>query len=322
MQPPSLCYTLKVMAFSLEHINVIGECGRNRLGLWECPPFLFIIMGIVNIFTVTALYVFASRLIYEPEVAALIVLAVSVLIFIIGNFLIAGFNKIAEANRIKSEFLNLVSHQLRTPLSVFKWTVELLEHERSGSKYLPLLAEHSERMIRIVNLLLDVSRIEARRFTLHREPVSLEQLTAEAVRALQTYADTSGVEISFEARSRARVFGDVERLRMVIQNLIDNAIRYSSSNGQISIALSDQNHSFVEWRIADQGLGIPRLQQKYIFQKFFRAGNGQAHEPHGTGLGLYIAKAIITDLRGEIGFESQEGKGSTFWFKLPIYDKS
>jgi signal transduction histidine kinase len=181
-----------------------------------------------------------------------------------------------------------------------------------------ILSEYTERMVRLVNLLLDVSRIEAGRFVLQRVPLSLEQLTAESINLLKPYAGESRISITFEAKSHDKVLGDTDRLRMVIQNLIDNAIRYSSDGGEIKIVIANKNGS-VEWRISDRGIGIPNNQQKYIFQKFFRAANASRYQSYGTGLGLYIAHRIINDLGGKMGFESSEGQGSTFWFRLPIY---
>ena len=314
------------MLDSVNRLNIFAQCRENRLAIWECPPFLFILMGIVNIITVVATYVFASRLVDEPQAAALIVIFVSVLIFIVGNLLIAGFNRIAEANRLKSEFLNVVSHQLRTPLSVLRWSLELFEKEesvrKSGSKYLAVLQDQSERMVRLVNLLIDVSRIESKRFFLQRTPVSLEKLTTESLKSLKPYADSSGITISFESKSKAETLGDPERLRMVIQNLIDNAVRYSSAVGKVDITLANMDGTnYVEWRIKDGGTGIPQREQQYIFQKYFRATNSRHSQTRGTGLGLYIAQTIVKELGGSIGFDSEEGKGSTFWFRLPVYKK-
>lgn len=307
----------------MRQVDVFNECRRSHLAFWECPPFLFIVMGLINIFTVVATYAFASRIVDEPEIAALIVLLVSVLIFAVGTFLISGFNKIAEANRIKGEFLNVVSHQLRAPLSVFRWTLELLEGEcekhKVCSSHLPALFEHSERMVRIVNMLLDVSRIEARRFSVARMPVEIGALTEDAVRSLRPYAETTGITVHFEKKTAGNVLGDAERLRMVVQNLLDNAIRHSAVPGRVDIVLDEAEKGFALWSIRDYGVGIPADRKKYIFKKFFRIANDAQNQTAGTGLGLYIAHAIVKEIGGEIGFESQEGKGSTFWFKIPMY---
>ncbi|MBI2639760.1 MAG: HAMP domain-containing histidine kinase, partial [Candidatus Sungbacteria bacterium] len=263
-----------------EKLNFIGECRENRLSLWECPPFLFIVMGIVNIVTVVGIYLFAERLVAEPEVAALIVLFIALLIFAVGNFLIAGFNKVVEANRIKTEFLSMVTHQLRTPLAIFKWALELLGQEQKAlpqqqKEHIALLRDNNERMIRLVGLLLDVSRIEARRFVLRRSPVSLGQLTGEVVRSLKVEREAVRILIRLEGQEGSTVLGDVERLRMVMQNLLDNAIRYSFAGGEIIITISDMGQGVVEWRVRDYGAGIPAGQQKYIFQKFFRGESGR-----------------------------------------------
>ena len=129
-----MCYTENMFGF-IKDGHVFGECKRSGLGLWECPPFLFIVMGFINICAMLGSYFLASRYTDEPMVAALVVVSVSVLILVIGNFIISGFNKIAEANLLKSEFISIVSHQLRSPLSIFKWTMDILIKESEGQKF-------------------------------------------------------------------------------------------------------------------------------------------------------------------------------------------
>lgn len=314
----------------LARVNVIVECRAANLGLWSCPPFLFVVMGFVDIGAMITSYLLSSRFVDEPEIAALIVIGVSMAIFIIGNFIIHGFNQVAEANRIKSEFIAIVSHQLRSPLSVFKWTVDAIgrgsepksaiSSADGGTSYIGILRENTEKMIQLVNMLLEVSRIEAGRLVLRRDPVRLELVTDETIHSFATYARASNISLEFIAPAGlSPVQGDKERIKMVISNLVDNAIRYSRVGGRVVISVAPYSPSEIEWKIADSGVGIPQGEQRFVFQKFFRATTGMERQAQGSGLGLYIAHSLITALGGEVGFTSQDHQGTTFWFRLPIY---
>ncbi|MBI4132422.1 MAG: HAMP domain-containing histidine kinase [Candidatus Sungbacteria bacterium] len=329
-------------------LNVIAECRAANIDFWSCPPFLFVVMGLVNIAAMVGSYLLSARFVDEPEVAALIVIAVSVIIFIIGNFIIHGFNQIAEANRIKSEFIAIVSHQLRSPLAIFKWTIDAITRARpagspagdlaeagasggggavgdaaadtAGTDHLAILRENTEKMIQLVNMLLEVSRIEAGRLILRHDPVRLDILTEEQVQSFAAYARASNIAIDIAApASLPPVRGDQERIKMIVSNLIDNAIRYSMAGGRIAISIAPHGQKFLEWKISDSGVGIPDGEQRFVFQKFFRATSGVERQAAGSGLGLYIARSLITALDGDIGFISHDHKGTTFWFRLPLY---
>lgn len=319
------------MASAFSRLNVITECREAHLGLWSCPPFLFVVMGLTNIGAMVASWLLASRFITEPEAAALVVIAVSLAIFIIGHSIIHGFSQMAEASRIKSEFVAIVSHQLRSPLSILKWASDALARipppksnpaapPAGEPPYLPIIRENTEKMIQLVNMLLEVSRIEAGRLILKSEPVRLDLLTEEIARSFAAYARASNVELAYAAPAvLAAVRGDRERVKMVISNLVDNAIRYSPGGGRTVITVAPYDATSVEWKITDTGVGIPSGEQRYVFQKFFRATSGVERQPHGSGLGLYIARSIITALGGRIGFASRDHQGATFWFRLPVY---
>lgn len=310
-------------------MNVIAECREARLSLWSCPPFLFIIMGFVDITAMLGSYLLANRFLDEGQIVLLIT-AVAVFIFVIGNFIIQGFNQIAEANRIKTEFIAIVSHQLRSPLSVFKWVLDAVTHAKGNAprdstteSYLAMLQENSEKMIQLVNMLLEVSRLEAGRLTVRAEPIRLDLLTDEAVHTYNAYAHASNVTIRYQSTPNfAPVRGDKEKIKMVIQNLIDNAIRYSKSGGEVVISLAFRDPHTAEWKIRDSGIGIAPEHQRYIFQKFYRTQQAVQHQTQGSGLGLYIARSLIVAQGGNMGFDSSPGRGTTFWFTLPVYVSS
>lgn len=310
-------------------LNPVAECRELKWGLWQCPPFLFLVMGILTIVSMIATYVLASRYVEEPELAALIVIFITILFLVMGNIIISGFNKIAETNRMKSEFISLVSHQLRGPLSIFRWTLDVLERQfrkmpdsnPENGNFVETLRNTSDNMIGLVNSLLEMSRIEAQTFVLREEVFSLDKVTKDIVANYLKYAEASNIALAVEiAPDIPEVRADRERIAIVIQNLVDNAVRYTLNRGNVLIMVRKDGEEIL-WSIKDEGVGIPVAQQKFIFQKFFRAKNlnsKSTKQTHGSGIGLYIAKEIITASKGKIGFTSEEGKGSEFWFRLPI----
>lgn len=310
-------------------LNILAECKALRWGLWQCPPFLFVILGFITILSLSTTAFIANIYFEEPEIPTVIATSIEAVIFlIIGNLIINGFNKIAESNRLKAEFVSVISHQLRSPLSIFKWTVDALERElktkltggpdASLETFMRTIRETTESMIHLVNSLLEVSRIEAGRFVLKEEPFSLGEITEHIIEGFRKYAEASNIKIELEENSKTpNIVSDRDRISMVIQNLLDNAIRYTRGSGKIKIKISNGS-SRLKWSVEDEGIGIPPEQQKYIFQKFFRADSGRKKQTEGSGIGLYIAKAIVEASNGEIGFTSEENKGSMFWFKLPV----
>ncbi|PIW89848.1 MAG: hypothetical protein COZ92_02370, partial [Candidatus Nealsonbacteria bacterium CG_4_8_14_3_um_filter_40_11] len=269
-------------------------------------------------------YAIGSRYIEEPQIVALIVLVVTAVLFMVAASITRSFERLAEANRMKSEFVSVVSHQLRSPLSNFRWAIELLMSGRIGQieekqlEYFKILKENSNRMKELVSDLLTVSRIETAELPTKKEECHLEDIIKDFIKEFQPFATASNVEIAFKPQlNLPKVLVDASQIKLVIENLLDNAIRYIKEPGKVEIRLERQNEQLY-FEIKDTGVGIPKDDQKYIFQKFFRSENIMRHQTQGTGLGLYIARAIIEKLGGKIGFKSQEGKGSTFYFTLPI----
>lgn len=305
-------------------LNIPAQCKKYGLSLWQCPSFLFLIMGIIIITSTLIAYAIGTRYIKDPEIVALIVLILTGILFIVAFIITQNFERLAEASRMKSEFISVVSHQLRSPLSNLKWTLELLISGKLGKieekqiEYFKILKENSERMQELISDLLTVSRIETATLPLKKKEFSLEELTKELILEFGPLIRASNVEVKFEAQEDLpKVFADPNQIRLAIENLLDNAIRYIKEKGQVLIKLEKRKKDLY-FEIKDNGVGIPKKDQKYIFQKFFRSENVLKYQTQGSGLGLYISKAIVERSGGKIGFKSEENKGSTFWFTLPL----
>ena len=308
----------------LSQLNILAQCKRYGLSLWQCPQFLFLIMGIIIIGSTLTAYAIGTRYIEEPELVALIVLLITAILFIIAVIITRSFERLAEASRMKSEFISVVSHQLRSPLSNLRWAIELLMSGRLGkieekqTEYFRILKENSGRMGELVSDLLIVSRIETATLPQKRKEISLEDLIKKLISEFEPFAQASNVEIEFKSEENLpKILADPSQIRLVVENLLDNAVRYIKDRGKVKMLLSRRGQNLY-FEIEDNGVGIPKEDQKYIFQKFFRSENILRYQTQGSGLGLYISKAIIERSGGKIGFKSQEGVGSTFWFTLPI----
>jgi len=227
--------------------------------------------------------------------------------------------------RMKSEFITITAHQLRTPLSEMKWGLNLLLDGDFGTlnkKQKQVIGkdiQSNERMIILINDLLNVTRIEEGRFSYHFAKVSLTELVQNAIDDFLSFSKSKKVTIKFSqsAGDKFEVMIDKEKIKLVIQNLIENAIIYSSANSDVVINLEREKQNII-FTIKDFGIGIPEEEKSRIFTKFFRSKNALLRETEGNGLGLYIAKNIINGHHGEIWFKSGEGKGATFYFRIPV----
>ena len=232
--------------------------------------------------------------------------------------------KIVE--KLKTEFVSIAAHQLRTPLSAIKWTLNLIldgdmghiTEEQRG--FLKKTYQSNERMIYLINDLLNVTRIEEGRFLYKVEPRDIIKLAKGIMGQFRDAAKRKGldfeVNIPKEKIPEARV--DEEKLALVFQNLIENAIRYTPKGGKVVVSIKYQKEEKqILVSVKDTGIGVPREQAKRVFSRFFRAANAIRAETEGTGLGLYIAKNIVESHGGKIWFETKEKQGSTFYFTLP-----
>lgn len=305
-------------------LNIIAICRYYGVSLWQCPQFLFLVMGTIIVGSSLGTYLIGTRYISDPEVVSLIVLAVTIILFVIAFFITRSFEHLAEVSRLKSEFINIVSHQLRSPLTNLKWGVELFsskelpkDHEKE-EEYYAILKENIGRMVELVDELLLVSKIEQGMYPIRKKEISLQDIINDLTEQFRFFATASNVEIKFYPQQNLpKIFGDPSQMKLVVENLLDNAIRYTKGGGKVEIWLERKDKNLF-FKIKDTGVGIPKEDQKYIFQKFFRAENIMREQTRGSGLGLYVTKSIIENSGGKTWFESEENKGTTFYFTLPI----
>lgn len=232
--------------------------------------------------------------------------------------------RIREVERIKTEFISLASHQLRTPLAGMKWFLEMLLNGDLGAitdeqrNVIKNINESNERMIGLINALLNVSRMESGRVILKVEPTNIQDtvksLIVDVTAALEKRHQTLLVDIPSDLPLMQL---DGKLIREVYMNFLTNAIKYSPEGKTITIKLTRKNDMLLS-EIKDQGYGIPVADQEKIFQKFFRASATAKNDTEGNGLGLYLTKSIIESSGGSVWFKSVEGRGTSFFFTLPI----
>lgn len=308
----------------LHHLNFRQEARELGLPLWESPSFLFLVMGLLTIIVMVATY-FLANVYEEPSLVVGAVSVVTVFILTIGTVIIRSVERIAEASKMKSEFISVASHELRTPLSAIKWAIDLLVTYRKSAfnqeqlEYLNLINDNNEKLIKLTSNLLDVSRIESGTIQLKPEKGSIINLMREALERFGALAKTSNVALGFTepVEEIPLFYFDQDRIQLVIDNLINNAIKYIKGTGNVDISLELKRKQVVV-RIKDTGVGIPEHDQPLIFNKFYRSSNTMIYQTQGAGLGLFMAKSFVEASGGRMGFESEEEAGSTFWFSLPI----
>lgn len=232
--------------------------------------------------------------------------------------------KAKEVDRMKTEFISLASHQLRTPLSAVRWFVEMLQGGDVGRltddqlEIVENIKASNTRMIELVNALLNISRIESGRLLVQPTQGSMAKLARVALEELRPVAESKHLNIEeYISDDVPDILLDERMIRQVFTNLLSNAIKYTPEGGTVKLCVYVRENEIVG-QVEDTGYGVPERDKEKIFNRFFRSQNVRAHETEGTGLGLYLAKIIVESSGGKIWFESEENKGSTFAFSIPL----
>lgn len=236
----------------------------------------------------------------------------------------ASNDQLQKLDEAKDEFVSMASHQLRTPLTSVKGYISMVLEGDAGKisdAQRHLLSEafiSSERMVHLINDFLNVSRLQTGKFMIDRRLVDLAHITDQEVASLMTTAKAHDLKLRYKKPTRfPSLYIDEGKIRQVIMNFIDNAIYYSSERSTITIGL-EVNEGSVILTVHNEGMGVPKEEQSHLFTKFFRATNARKQRPDGTGVGLFLAKKVITEHGGSMVFESEMNKGATFGFRLPV----
>lgn len=227
-------------------------------------------------------------------------------------------------DQAKTEFVSLASHQLRTPLSSVNWYAEMLLAGDGGklndeqTTFVKEIYTGNQRMVALVNSLLNVSRLELGTFAVEPEPTDVVQMAADVIKELQPSIISKKLKVNFEHADGIPIIqADPKLFRIVFQNLLSNSVKYTPEEGSVSLKINKSAKNLLI-EVSDTGYGIPKSEQSKIFQKLFRAENVREKDTEGTGLGLYIVKSIIDHAEGKITFKSAENKGTTFNLEIPL----
>jgi signal transduction histidine kinase len=235
--------------------------------------------------------------------------------------------RLQQLDRMKDEFVALVSHDLRTPLTSIRGYIELLLEGLGGDlsdeqrKWMDVIDRNSARLLRLVADLLFIAQLDAGRISLERTAVVLTDVAAETVEAVAPTAETRKVTLALDADGTVVLHGDRARLGQLIDNLVSNALKFTPPAGRVDVRVGgDDATAWIE--VADTGMGISDVDKQHLFERFFRTAAANSAAIQGTGLGLAIAKGIVDAHGGTIGVRSVEGSGTTFRIELPLRQPS
>jgi signal transduction histidine kinase len=228
--------------------------------------------------------------------------------------------QLVELDRLKDEFVSSVSHELRTPLTSISGYVELMLEDETREEtraHLAIVDRNAQRLLGLVTDLLFTARLQEGRLELERTDVDLAHLARQALESARPRAEVAGVNLELDLSEVPPVAGEPVRLAQLLDNLISNAIKFTPAEGRVHVCLQARN-GVVCLEVSDTGIGISEVERERLFERFFRSQGALERQIQGTGLGLYISKAIVEAHNGRIAVESAEGKGTTFIVELPV----
>jgi signal transduction histidine kinase len=228
--------------------------------------------------------------------------------------------QLVELDRMKDEFVSSITHELRTPLTSITGYVEVLretETDEMRRNYLGIVERNSDRLLGLVSDLLFAARLQDERLELARDTIDLRMVVEHAVESARPRAEAAGVQLHADLSAVPAVVGDAARLAQLLDNLVSNAIKFTPAGGSVGVWL-EAREDVVHIEVSDTGIGIAEREREHLFERFFRTQTALERQIQGSGLGLYISKAIVEAHGGRIGVESVDGEGTTFVVELPV----
>ena len=231
--------------------------------------------------------------------------------------------QLRSLDSMRRDFISNLSHELRTPISVIRANSETLidsalEDKNQAKIFAKAILHNAERLTDMVSSLLDLSRIEYGELKLNFEEIDLNRFFEKFTQSIISLSKKKNIDIKYLPNHKGSVSADFQAIERIMNNLVDNAIKYSEKGSEITISTSNEGNDYIKVAVEDNGEGISPEDQDQIFSRFFRTASARATDNQGSGLGLAIVKHLVNNLNGEVGLESKPEKGSIFWFTVPI----
>lgn len=225
---------------------------------------------------------------------------------------------------MRRDFISNLSHELRTPVSVIRANSETLidgalEDKKQAKIFAKAILHNSERLSDMVSSLLDLTRIEYGELKLNFQNINLNEFIENFILSISNLAKKKNINIQYKPTHIGDINADPQAIERILNNLVDNAIKYSKEDSEVIISSSNDSGDYIKVMVEDNGPGISDEDQSYIFGRFYRTASARATDNQGSGLGLAIVKHLVNSLNGEVGIDSVPGKGSVFWFTVPKF---
>ena len=238
--------------------------------------------------------------------------------------MVHDITQLRSLDSMRRDFISNLSHELRTPVSVIRANSETLidgaiEDKIQARIFATAILHNAERLSDMVSSLLDLSRIEYGELKLNFEEINLDTFIQNYIQSVINLSKKKQMNILYKPKHKGTVNADLQAIERIMNNLIDNAIKYSASGSDITISTSNESNNYIKVMVKDTGEGISDEDKDYIFSRFYRTASARATDNQGSGLGLAIVKHLVNNLNGEVGIESKPKEGSIFWFTLPNF---